>query len=193
MPPPVGFFTDIHVHFYVPFKTWKGAHIPRPVFASRWRELLYPHGNMKRKWNSVPRLLIFFSSSSWVNECQMFSQNVFISSGQPVRILFIIAQRPRGHNIRRLWSFYMSPILWDDCGQRQRQLFFLYNLLPWGQLARSDQEQRWLPPIPSQAAPGLPRQGLSHTRLSNCQKEEGWNCREEPRVWASIKTSVNDV
>jgi hypothetical protein len=55
----------------------------------------------------------FFSSFSWVNECQMFSQNVFISSGQPARILFIIAQRPRGHNrfTRRLWSLFVSPIL----------------------------------------------------------------------------------
>lgn len=135
--------------------------------------------------------MIFFPLPfSSVDECQMFSPNVFISSGRPVRILFTIAQRPRGHNrfTRGVWSFFMSPILRDECGQRQRPLFFPYNLLPWGQLVRSDQEQRWLPPLHP-----LKQHQACHTRLSNRQEKESWSCQKELRARASIKPSANDV
>lgn len=99
--------------FMSPLKLEREPTYPHPAFASRQRGLPHPHGNMKRKWNSVPRLVIFFPSFSWVDECQMFLQNVFISSGQPARIPFIIAQRSGGHTrfIRWLWSLFVSPTL----------------------------------------------------------------------------------
>ena len=95
-------------------------------------------------------------------------KNVFISSGQPESVLFIIAQRSRGHNrfIRRLWSPFVSPILRSSTRQESKTALLATYLTSSGPICWV----RLRAEVPSLPQAKACQSQRSCIRLSNCQK-----------------------